>query len=114
MGQDPDTKELAKMVLSWITCAKRPLTTLELQHALAVEAGGYELDDDNLPEIQDMISVCAGLVTVNEENGIIRLVHYTTQEYFERTQKHYFPNAQIDITEICVTYLSFDVFETGF
>jgi hypothetical protein len=29
-GQVADSQELAKQVLSWITCAKRPLTTLEL------------------------------------------------------------------------------------
>ena len=59
-----------------------------------------------------MISVCAGLVTIDEESSIIRLVHYTTQEYFERTQSNWFPNAQTDITTICVTYLSFDEFGT--
>ena len=36
-GQDPDSEELAIRVLSWITCANRELTTLELQHAVAVE-----------------------------------------------------------------------------
>ena len=60
-----------------------------------------------------MVSVCAGLVTVDEESGIIRLVHYTTQEYFERTQKHWFQDAEADIANICVTYLSFTVFESG-
>jgi len=33
-SQIKDQEELAKQVLSWITCAKRPLTTSELQHAL--------------------------------------------------------------------------------
>jgi hypothetical protein len=75
-----DFKELARQVLSWIICAKRPLTTLELQHALAVEVGKTKLNKHNLPEIEDMVSVCAGLVTVDEESDIIRLVHYTTQE----------------------------------
>jgi hypothetical protein len=73
-GQVTDQEELAKQVLSWITCAKRPLTTTELQHALAVEFGEPELDEENLPQIEDMVSVCAGLVTVDEESGIIRLV----------------------------------------
>ena len=113
-GQKPGLKKLAIQVLSWITCAKRPLTLLELQHALAVEVGEPELDEENFPQIRDMVSVCAGLVTVDEESGIIRLVHYTAQEYFERTQKRWFPNADLDIMMICVTYLSFSVFETGF
>src|SRR5450755_4381454 len=52
-GQKPGFHKLAKQVLSWITCAKRPLTTLELQHALAVEMGESGLNKDNLPEIED-------------------------------------------------------------
>ncbi|KAL7962115.1 hypothetical protein V8C34DRAFT_311341 [Trichoderma compactum] len=106
-------RELAIQVLSWITCAKRRLTTLELQHALAVEVGKSDLDEDNLPEIEDLVTVCAGLVTVDVESNIIRLVHYTTQEYFERTQSHWFPNANVNITTICVSYLSFCDFESG-
>ncbi|RMZ91406.1 hypothetical protein DV736_g1357, partial [Chaetothyriales sp. CBS 134916] len=55
-GQVQDFEDLAKRVLSWITCAKRPLTTLELQHALGVEIDEPELDLDNLPDIEDMVS----------------------------------------------------------
>ena len=53
-GQKTGFQELAKQVLSWITCAKRLLTTSELRHALAVEIGESELDEENLPEIEDM------------------------------------------------------------
>ena len=113
-GQVADQEELAMQVLAWITCAKRPLTTLELQHALAVEIDESELDEENLPQIEDMVSTCAGLVTVDKESDIIRLVHHTTQEYFRRTQQHWFPDAELDIATTCVTYLSFDVFSSGF
>jgi len=85
-GQDVDGKELAKQVLYWITCAKRPLTTTELQHALAVEVGKSEFNENRKPHVEDIVSICAGLVTVDDESNIIRLVHYTTQEYFERKQ----------------------------
>jgi len=88
--QIANSRELAKQVLSWITCAKRPLTTTELQHALGVEVGESELDEDNFSQIEDIVSVCAGLVTVDEESNIIRLIHYTTQEYFERTRGIFF------------------------
>src|SRR5437588_9160442 len=73
-GHDTDSEELAKQVLSWITCSKRPLTTSELQYALAVEISEDKLDKDNLPQIEDMVSICAGLVTINEESSIIWLV----------------------------------------
>ena len=113
-GQEAGFRELAQRVLSWITCARRPLTTLELRHALAVEVGDSELGEDNLQEIEEMVSACAGLVTIDEESEIIRLVHYTTQEYFERTQMVLFPDAQRNIAVTCVTYLLFDAFETSF
>jgi ankyrin repeat protein len=60
-----------------------------------------------------MVSVCAGLVTIDEESGIIRLVSSTIEEYFQRTQKRWFLFAESNITKICVTYLSFSDFESG-
>ncbi|KAH6700758.1 ankyrin repeat protein [Verticillium dahliae] len=113
-GQRKDEVELAKQVLSWITCAKRPLSTIELQHALGVEVGETELDLDNISQPEDIMSVCAGLVTVDEESNIIRLVHYSTQEYFMRTWKRWFADAQTEITKVCATSLSFSSFESGF
>ncbi len=106
-------KDLAMQALSWITYAERPLTTSELQHALAIELGESALDKDNLPEVEDIVSVCAGLVTVDDESCIIRLVHYTTQEYLVQKTPKLFPNVQPDITEICLTYLYFDKFSSG-
>jgi len=79
-----------------------------------VEVGESDLDEDNFQEIEGIVSVCAGLVTVDRGSDIIRLVHYTTQEYFERMQKFWFPNAQRDIARACVTYLSLDAFKAGF
>ncbi|KAH7370405.1 ankyrin repeat protein, partial [Rhexocercosporidium sp. MPI-PUGE-AT-0058] len=113
-GQIKDQEELAQQALSWITCAKRPLATSELQYALAIEIGESQLDKENLPEVEDIVFICAGLITVDVESGIIRLVYYTTQEYFERTQRRWFPKAESEITIACVIYLSFDTFKSGF
>ncbi|KAH6877111.1 ankyrin repeat-containing domain protein, partial [Thelonectria olida] len=113
-GQKPALRKLAMTVLSWITCTKRQLTTSELQHALAIRVGQPELDRGDLPYIGDMVSVCAGLVTIDKDSDVIRLVHYTTQDFLQRTQKDWFPDAETDITKVCITYLSFDLFEAGF
>jgi len=113
INEQKDDEGFAKRVLSWITCAKTRLSTTELQHALAIEVGEGKLDETNLLPVEDMVSLCGGLVTVDEQSGIVRLVHYTTQEYLERTKEHWFPNAETDIANICVTYLSFSVFEKG-
>ena len=105
--------ELARQALSWITYAERPLTTGELCHALAVGIGDEDLDTDKVPEVEDLITVCAGLLTVDEASNVIRLVHYTTQEYFERTRGEWIPNAQLNIASACLTYLSFRPFRSG-
>lgn len=109
-SQKEELQWLAKRVLSWIFCAMRPLGVLELQYALAVETGAKALDEDNLPELDDLISVCAGLVTVDEHHNNIRLVHYTTLQYFERSLPEWAPHAKADITQTCLDYLSMDAF----
>ena len=105
---------LAHKALSWIIFAKRPISTEELRHALAIKLGTTELDEDYLPKIRTILSLCAGLLTVDEQSNIIRLVHYTTQEYFEQTEQKWAAAFDADIARACVTYLSFSVFETSF
>lgn len=112
-GQAQDSCDLAKGVISWITHARRPLTIRELQHGLAVEIGERQLDQDNIADVEEMVAVCAGLVTVDEESNIIRLVHYTTQDYFERIRDAWIPDAPANIVLTCITYLSFHTFAIG-
>ncbi|KAF4633612.1 hypothetical protein G7Y89_g4500 [Cudoniella acicularis] len=106
-------RELAKKVLYWVIHARRVLSTAELQHALAVEPRTLKLNRKFIPNIEIIGSICAGLVIVDTQSNVVRLVHYTTQEYFDRAQDNWFPNAEINIATVCVTYLSFDEFESG-
>ncbi|KAL4872388.1 hypothetical protein BDV12DRAFT_210868 [Aspergillus spectabilis] len=55
-GQNLDSRALATEVLSWVTCAKRPLTTVELRHALAIEWSSPELDEENISDIEDILA----------------------------------------------------------
>jgi ankyrin repeat protein len=115
-SQPPEKSALARRVLSWITHAQRQLTIKELCHALAVVLDDEDLDEvdeDNIPDVEDIVSVCAGLVTIDEESNIIRLVHYTTQEYFERIREKWNPRAELEIASACLTYLSFHPFRSG-
>ncbi|KAF2729730.1 hypothetical protein EJ04DRAFT_588331, partial [Polyplosphaeria fusca] len=112
-GQLAGDSEQAKNVLSWITYAQRPLTTAELCCALAVEHEEEELNPENIPDMEDLVSVCAGLIVVDEESRVVRLVHYTTQEYLERIRRTWNPRAQLEIASTCLTYLSFNEFKNG-
>jgi hypothetical protein len=106
-------RELARKTLSWITLAKRPLTTVEICCALAVEPDEDEVDPENVVTSGDLVSVCAGLVVVDQESAVIRLVHYTTQEYFERTGDAWNPGGKLHIATTCLTYLSFSTFRSS-
>ncbi|KAK4078540.1 uncharacterized protein Triagg1_2871 [Trichoderma aggressivum f. europaeum] len=111
-GHTDAIRSLAKRILTWITLAKRPLSITEMQHAVAVREYMTAFDTDYIPDVKDLKSVCAGLVTTDEESGIIRLVHYTTQEFLHQTKETWCPEGESYITKICVTYLSFSPFSS--
>jgi hypothetical protein len=81
-------RELAGKVLSFVIYAKLPLTVIKLCAALAVKVETSELEPDKIPDPDDLLSVCTGLVVIEEERAIVRLVHYTTQEYFRPCRKY--------------------------
>ncbi|EWZ86326.1 hypothetical protein NW765_001371 [Fusarium oxysporum] len=104
-NQRPGRRELAQKALMWIVYARRPLTTVELTHALAIDETQMVLEEDNIPELEDIISVCNGLLVVDEESKIARLVHYTTQQYFEQKRECWFPNAEWTVAKACLATL---------
>ena len=112
-SQSEGLRNLAAKVLPWILFSKRSLSMTELQHALAVEIDTSELDHDNIPDVDQIVSVCAGLVTLDEENQVVRLVHYTVQEYFSRTKTRWFSKAEGNMLCACITYLSYTQFKSG-
>jgi ankyrin repeat protein len=113
LAQGKGSSKMAKKILAWILCARRPLHTLELLHALAVEPGDTEIDEDNILETEQLLTICAGLVTIDEQSNNVRFVHYTTQEYLQRNQETWLPDAKIEIARSCIAYLSIDGLAVG-
>ncbi|KAJ6514081.1 ankyrin repeat domain-containing protein [Mycena vulgaris] len=109
--QQQADRELGLLTLTWVANAKRLLSVSELQEALAIEDDSTFLDLDNLLDISTIISVCAGLIIVDETLSVVRLVHYTTQAYLDSIQSDQFPLAQTKIVSTCLTYLSFKQLE---
>ena len=104
---------LAKRLLGWVTYSERLMTVTEVQHALAIEPNTSDLDEENLSDLDEIVGFCAGLVIVDEETQIIRLVHYTTQEYLRRNGDRMLPSAQQEIAVSCLTYLLYDQLGDG-
>ncbi len=73
-AQYKDDRKLAERVISWVTYAIRPLSLGELRYALGTMPGMTEVGDDDLDDPEALISVCAGLVIVDEKSSVVRLV----------------------------------------
>ncbi|KAJ7235793.1 ankyrin repeat-containing domain protein [Mycena rebaudengoi] len=107
-AQSEDDRKTARSILIWVANAKRPLKVSETIAALSIKPGDKRLNEDNFLDIKIILSVCAGLVIVDKESSVVRLVHYTTQEYLDKIQAKKFSDAQTEITCTLLTFLAFD------
>jgi hypothetical protein len=73
-GQGEDDRQLAERVLSWIIYAFTPLSLRELQNALSVRPNVNSIDSEALEDDTIFISVCAGLVFIDEQSQLIHLI----------------------------------------
>ncbi|KAJ7273817.1 ankyrin repeat-containing domain protein [Mycena rebaudengoi] len=103
------TKLLPSQFSHGWTNAKRPLSVAELLEAIAIEPGTKSLDREVVVEMPVVLSVCAGLIIVDQDSTV-RLIHYTTQGYLDSVQASKFPLAQTEIAQGCLTYLLYDDF----
>ena len=91
-GQDDHDKEIAGQVLEWVSYARRQLTYQELQGALAVtrDEEMSDIDDEDLMDEKIFVDVCAGLVVIDENQGIVRLVRkYLPLEHDTTYRAHF-------------------------
>lgn len=79
-SQTQEDVALAFMVLGWTVQSRSPLTITELQNALAVDLESDHFDEDAIIEADIILSVCAGLIVLNDTSSTINLVHFTAQE----------------------------------
>jgi ankyrin repeat protein len=115
--QEDYRRRLAFRTLRWVMYAERPLTTTELQHALAAEKmldieqgeeldeepdkesneSGEELDeepeelnqesDEELDDIDVILGACAHLL-VEDNSKTVRPIHYSVQEFITSPKSH--------------------------
>ncbi|KAB8206259.1 hypothetical protein BDV34DRAFT_212440 [Aspergillus parasiticus] len=111
--QPLEYRKLAQRVLSWIVYAERMLGPSELRHALAVEEGAEDIDETDAPDLDIMVSVCMGLVTVDLPSNTIRLIHVTTQEYLRGVGEPWVSSTYEDMAVTCIRYLSLQPFKSG-
>ncbi|EXJ88377.1 hypothetical protein A1O1_05307 [Capronia coronata CBS 617.96] len=99
-------QDLAFRTLMWVSHVRRPLIITELQHAMALRVGDSDVDRDNIPSLRALLDCCCGLVEVDHESSVVRLVHHSLEEYLREHDHGLFKNADLQITRICLRYLS--------
>ena len=106
MGQDGDKGKLGMGVLMWVSRSERPLRAEELCQAMTIEESSTELDSENVPAIETLLSCCLGLATIDERRSRVRLIHVTLQEYLGG-RPDLFGNTHSKMADVCLTYLNF-------
>jgi len=104
-GQGGEKARLGMATLMWLSHSERPLKVHELCHALAVEIGSPNLNADNVPSIETLLTCCQGLVVVDKKASAVRLIHFTLQEYL-RAHSELFGTAHSVMAETCLSYLN--------
>ncbi|KAJ7589278.1 hypothetical protein C8J56DRAFT_1025613 [Mycena floridula] len=115
-AQGKDQYELAHWIFYWLAYAKSPLSVKELQHAVAVSEDMTEMDLDAIVDVDILTDSCAGLIVIQEQRSYhshgYDQIDYTAQEYFQQKQKLVFPDIHHLMAITCLTYLSFNAFNS--
>lgn len=110
---------LQTKTLQLVLVASRPLTTDELREALSVVPGDTTWDPSKLlHSIHSALACCGCLLTVDEEEFTVRVVHHSVKQYLctrHGTTEHTnfsLKDARRKMADIIVTYLCYGVFGT--
>ena len=104
--QGGEKTRLGMAALMWVCHSERLLQLNELLDALAVEIGSADLNGENIPSVETLLSCCLGLLVVDGGASAVRLVHFSLQEYLNTLPDIFGPTHSI-MAETCLTYLNF-------
>ncbi|RYP51792.1 hypothetical protein DL768_002939 [Monosporascus sp. mg162] len=76
-------RDLAKQILAWIVHARKPLSTLELRHALAVRPHLTNLDKDYLPSVNLLRPLCVGRKFPKQMTGLHLAAYFGVKKAVE-------------------------------
>jgi hypothetical protein len=117
----PENLEAAHKILQWVVWAERPLTLQELAIAIAIQPGHKSmsaLSDAMEPDLENVLRSIFGALIMVQDNSVY-FVHQSTKDFLRGVisisgeQFSLQSNeSNLHITISCLTYLSFDEFET--
>jgi len=104
----------------WMFYSKRPLTTQELQHALAINTACGRPTAQQVDEVDVILEACGNLLM--EENNALRPIHYSVQEFFKNAPQGLFEGSILKrllnpssihegLCLFCLKYITFEGFD---
>lgn len=103
-----------KRLISYVAYSNNILTVEALNHAVAIESQNTALDEDDISFIDDLTSMCAGLIEIGPEpERYVRLAHETIGRYINESQRAPFLERERPLAIACLTYLRFSSFDDG-
>jgi hypothetical protein len=106
--------QLALDTLMWLVYAETSLSVDVLRHALAAIPGRTHMDEQFLSPSLFLVDSCHGLVVIEKDTSIIRLIHQSVNEYLTSRCQELFPSGQKTVALHCLTYLTMDVLNSDF
>ena len=97
---------VAMRSLMWISHTRRPLKSIELQHALALRPGDKSIHSDDILSVRTIIDSCFGLLEIERDSNTIRLVHFSLEEYLRSQDHQLFEDANLTVLRTCLQYMS--------
>ncbi|KAK5093560.1 hypothetical protein LTS08_008884 [Lithohypha guttulata] len=104
---------LAKKAISYVQCARRPLTAVELTQALSLQPNAADLNEKLDYDREVVLAVCLRLLHFNKVTTAFTLVHGTLNTYLNEHPQHLLPDFKTYFARICLTSLMLEPFRNG-
>ncbi|KAH6903965.1 hypothetical protein BKA70DRAFT_1512804 [Coprinopsis sp. MPI-PUGE-AT-0042] len=106
LDQVPKHSNLAKLALLWITHAHGEMTIDALRRAVATSPETHVFDPKRMVPEALLLSVCCGLVSVDEKTRLVRLIHYTTRDAILPRILELFPIPHALLAHVCIAHVT--------
>ncbi|KAK0610750.1 ankyrin repeat-containing domain protein, partial [Immersiella caudata] len=110
---EADRASRSRQLIALILFTTRPLTIDETRCALSIEPGDTCLNENDLPDLDVLLSACGGIIHVSSETQLLSFAHQTLAEYLLQAPPISSQTAHFMIARSCLTYVLFDSFAGG-
>ncbi|KAL8645740.1 MAG: hypothetical protein Q9226_007163 [Calogaya cf. arnoldii] len=110
--QSETCSNIALQTLRLICRARRPMLLSELRDALAFRPRLISVNRKYRPSREKLLDSCHGLVTIDEESQIIRLVHHAVYTFLLGNQEDLIRDERL-LAKLCIDYQMLQPFTSG-